>query len=84
MKKAYVKPEIAFFDFTLSTSIAAGCEVKTDLQSLDICGFKPPDDRWEGVIFVDRNTACTQTPAGSGYDTLCYHVPTEAYNLFNS
>lgn len=83
MKKAYVKPEIAFFDFTLSTSIAAGCEVKTDLQSLHSCGFKP-DPRWEGVIFVDEATHCNQTPAGSGYDTLCYHVPTEAYNLFNS
>lgn len=83
MKKAYVKPEIAFFDFTLSTSIAAGCEVKTDIQSLHICGFKP-DPRWDGVIFVDETTGCHQTPAGSGYDTLCYHIPTEDYNLFNS
>ena len=83
MKKAYVKPEIAFFDFTLSTSIAAGCEVKTDLQSLHICGFKP-DPRWDGVIFVDETTGCNQTSTNSGYDTLCYHIPTEAYNLFNS
>ena len=78
MKKAYAKPEIAFFDFTLSTSIAAGCEVKTDLQSQGICGYKP-EPRWPGVIFVDGTT-----PTESGPDTLCYHVPTEAYNLFNS
>lgn len=83
MKKAYVKPEIAFFDFTLSTSIAAGCEVKTDIQSPHICGFKP-DPRWDGVIFVDETTGCNQTSTNSGYDTLCYHIPTEAYNLFNS
>lgn len=83
MKKAYAKPEIAFFDFTLSTSIAAGCEVKTDLQSQGICGYKP-EPRWPGVIFVDGTTGCDQTPTESGLDTLCYHVPTEAYNLFNS
>ena len=83
MKKAYVKPEIAFFDFTLSTSIAAGCEEKTNLQSQGDCGFRP-DPRWPDVIFDAGITDCTQTPAGSGYDTLCYHVPTESYNLFNS
>lgn len=83
MKKAYVKPEVAFFDFTLSTNIAAGCEEKTNLPSIDACGWRP-DERWPGVIFTDASTGCTQTPAGSGYDALCYHVPTEAYNLFVS
>jgi hypothetical protein len=83
MKKAYVKPEVAFFDFTLNTSIAANCEEKTRLPQIDACGWKP-DARWEGTIFVDASTGCDQTPAGSGYDTLCYHVPTEAYNLFTS
>ena len=84
MKKAYSKPEVAFFDFTLSTNIAAGCEEKTHLPAIDSCGWKP-DPKWPGTIFTDPTDGiCTQTPAGTKYDALCYHVPTEAYNLFVS
>ena len=39
MKKTYVKPEIAFDDFTLSNTIAASCENYNNLPSLGQCGY---------------------------------------------
>lgn len=84
MKKEYAKPVIMFEDFTLNTSIASGCEAKTNLQARGSCGWIP-NDRWDkGAIFTDPSTGCDITPSQAGYDTLCYHVPNESYNLFNS
>ena len=84
MKREYAKPIIVFEDFTLTTSIASGCEVKTNLQAMGNCGWIP-SDRWnQGAIFMDSSTGCAITPSQTVYDTLCYHVPTESYNLFNS
>ena len=40
MRKAYVKPEIFYEDFSLSSSIAAGCELDTPLPSYEEnCGY---------------------------------------------
>lgn len=84
MKREYTKPIVVFEDFTLSTNIAGDCEVKTNLQNKDGCGWVP-HDRWTlGVIFASATTGCEITPSDAGYDTLCYHVPSESYNLFNS
>ena len=84
MKKEYVKPIVVFEDFTLNTNIAGSCEAKTNLQARGGCGWIP-DDRWTlGAIFTDASTGCEVTPSKAGYDTLCYHVPDESYNLFNS
>ena len=84
MKREYAKPIVVFENFTLSTNIASGCEVKTNLHSKGGCGWIP-SDRWTGgPIFTDASTNCQVTPANSDYDGLCYHVPTESYNLFNS
>lgn len=83
MKKEYVKPIVVFEDFTLNTNIAGSCEVKTNLHARGSCGWIP-NDRWtSGPIFTDASTGCAVTPSGT-YDTLCYHVPNEANNLFNS
>lgn len=82
MKKAYTAPEIMFEDFTISTNIAAGCEAKSDLQAGGRCGFK-----WgKKIIFVDETTGCSvEVVSGDGnYDGLCYHNPSEDYNVFNS
>lgn len=84
MKREYAKPIIVFEDFTLSTSIASDCEAKTNLQAKGSCGWIP-NDRWDrGPIFTDASTGCEITQSQAGYDTLCYHVPSESYNLFNS
>ena len=84
MKKEYVKPIVVFEDFTLNTNIAGSCEEKTNLPARGSCGWIP-DDRWIlGPIFTGASTGCAVTPSEAGYDTLCYHVPNESYNLFNS
>lgn len=82
MRKKYSKPEIAFESFTMSTSIAAGCEMKTSLPSSEeSCGYPIRG----GVVFVEGAACDTypQSPDGS-YDGFCYHVPADTNNLFNS
>lgn len=82
MKKTYSKPDILFESFSLSTSIAAGCEVKITTIAAKQCGMKFGDT----VVFTaDMGNVCsTKVVDGSLYDGLCYHVPTESNNLFNS
>ena len=84
MKKAYEKPEIVFENFSLSTNIAAGCEVKTNLPGNKTCGL----DFSGVIIFLDGMTGCTETVTNTGgdgsYNGICYHVPSGKNNLFNS
>lgn len=82
MKKAYEAPAILFEDFSLSTSISAGCE-KIINPLLYTCGVTYPGI---GVIFVEGNTGCVvkMKDTFKTADGYCYHVPTEDKNLFNS
>ena len=94
MKKTYTKPEISFESFLVSTNIAAGCEAQPNNQSnFDSCGivFAPY------VVFGSDLGGCT-TPSGNlspfpvapqsgtlvGKDMVCYHVPVDTNNIFNS
>ena len=87
MKKRYEKPQIVFEDFTLSTNIAGTCGNVIDLQSSGICAMWGTGDIF---IFVTGVQACEYTPTDMGYvdddvyDGICYHVPFETKNLFNS
>ena len=88
MRKAYSKPEIVFEDFTLSTGIAAGCEIVTN-QEMYKCTYQVGRGsntknvftsdfcEWsEGVIYEADGTP--------SYNGVCYHVPIESNNLFTS
>ncbi len=85
MKKVYSKPEIMFEDFTLSTSIAGGCDVQTNLPSQNQCGMD-----FSGLtVFMTGMTGCTdiavENVGGDGqWNEICYHVPTGDQNLFTS
>ena len=80
MKKIYSKPEIIFEDFSLSTSIAAGCELDTPLPSYEEnCGYPTRG----GIVFVE-GAQCTTHPQDGMHNGFCYHVPVETSNLFNS
>lgn len=81
MKKTYSKPEIMFESFTMSTNIAAGCEKIFGLYARGSCGIPTSTP---GVIIFNSGD-CTD-PGGdeATYNGLCYHVPTEGDNLFNS
>ena len=81
MKKTYSKPEIVFEDFSLSTSITAGCDLDTPAPSYEEnCGYPTKN----GVVFVEGIQACTYKPQGGVYNGFCYHVPADDANLFNS
>lgn len=78
MTEKYVKPQIIFEEFSLNTSIAAGCELKTPLaSSAENCGYPIRG----GVVFVNGADCTIEQDAYNGF---CYHVPTEQSNLFNS
>jgi hypothetical protein len=84
MKKTYKKPEIIFEDFSLSTSIAAGCEKKSGF-SMDVCAYYDPMLGFD--VFISGVATCVMTPpdaAGDVYNGLCYHVPSESNNVFQS
>ena len=85
MKKVYEKPMIVFENFSMSTNIAAGCEVQTNTPSENQCGVN-----MSGInVFLEGMTGCDDFPVtnvgGDGqYGNLCYHVPVGKDNLFNS
>lgn len=79
MKKTYEAPEILFESFSLSTSISAGCEFKNGLLTEGECGYQTRG----GVIFVEGVNGCKYTEPDTN-DSLCYHVPNEYANIFNS
>lgn len=90
MKKTYMKPEIMFEDFTLTTNIAAGCEVQdVNASTINSCGLD-----FSGVpVFIEGMTGCAggiEVPdpnnTGDGqdpYTSICYHNPSGT-NVFNS
>lgn len=79
MKKTYSKPEIVFEDFSLSTSITAGCEFTNGLHAQDSCGYQTRD----GVVFTTEIAGCVYKQPDTN-DSLCYHVPNDNANIFNS
>lgn len=79
MKKTYSKPEITFESFATSTSIAAGCEVINATHASGTCGFPTRN----GVIFVEGVTGCEYIQPDQ-FDGICYHVPINTSNVFNS
>lgn len=81
MKKIYEKPEIVFENFSLSTNIAAGCEVINDLPSVNVCGYIGDFD---DPVFTSTVTGCISKEVDSMNNTFCYHVPDGGPNLFNS
>lgn len=82
MRKAYSKPQIMFEDFTLSTNIAAGCEVKTNTPSQMQCAYG--EDDFGYPIFTTEVSACISQVEESENDRFCYHIPNQGNNLFNS
>ncbi len=70
MKKIYVKPEIKFESFELSTSIAASCKVEADSELKEAY-------RQELEAGFHSDSTCN-------IYIECYHVPDESTGLFAS
>lgn len=83
MKKMYSKPQIQFEDFSLSASIAAGCDVKTNLHTENVCGYIDPNDRDKNVVFTLEVSGCVFKQPDLT-DSICYHIPAVNNDLFNS
>lgn len=79
MKKTYSKPEIHFEDFSLTTSITAGCEYTNGMHAQGECGYETRD----GVVFLETVSGCKYHQPDTN-DSLCYHVPNVDNNIFNS
>lgn len=81
MKKIYTKPAVVFEDFALSTNIAS-CEAHANADR-GICGceFIPGLN-----LFTSLVAGCQlSTEDGSAdHDGLCYHNPSDLYNVFKS
>ncbi len=86
MKKVYVKPMIMFEDFTLTTNMAAGCEIKIEGQSNGNCGYYSAF--LDTPIFVTGVSGCTKKIEDGSVENvngkICYDVPISTNNLFNS
>lgn len=77
MKKQYVKPELYFENFELSTTVATGCSIivnQADTNcTIDIPGI--------GKIFI--TDPCMTTEVADN-DKICYHVLFDSNKLFSS
>lgn len=75
MKKSYVKPQLYFENFQLSTSIAAGCGFATNHAKGD-CNYIPN----VGTVF-SQNPTCLIVPDESG---VCYQISVDGQKVFTS
>lgn len=91
MKKPYAKPLFLFESFSLSTNIAGDCEIYTNTYSRGTCAYHTK----RGNVFISSIDQCKvkegQDPGinigsdgSASYYDICYHVPIETNNLFNS
>lgn len=81
MKKSYVKPQIAYESFQLSTSIAAGCALLSTNAAQYVCPVEDPESGF--MIFAETNALCDTTPVG-GNDSICYDIPVANWNVLSS
>lgn len=82
MKKRYIKPQIAYESFQLSTSIAASCALLGSQSAQYVCPVTDPDSGF--ILFTDDiSSPCDTAPVG-GNDSVCYDVPVANWNVFSS
>lgn len=83
MKKTYKKPVAIIENFTLNTSIAGDCGIKTYTPNSGTCGI---EQEGLGTVFMTGMAGCSfQVSVDDGsYNGFCYHVPIDDNKLFNS
>lgn len=87
MKKEYKKPQVIIESFVLNANLAANCMQTINLPSQFTCGIPAEDGSGLNIFSPDLDGSNCVIPGESGdamYDGLCYHVPTEGLQLFNS
>ncbi len=81
-KKAYVKPDVALVDFSLSSSIAANC--KFDPMHGNATDCKSALDADGTPFFSMEIFTCEIHIDVSGKVDICYDVPTDDARVFAS
>lgn len=84
MKKYYEAPVIQFEDFSMSTSIAANCEVIISNQSQGSCGVTGFGQPIFTSGFPDACKKKVEDGSKPELDNACYHIPSALNNIFNS
>lgn len=79
MKKRYEKPDIMFDNFAMSVSVAS-CEEKANFAR-GVCGVEMGPGSY---IFTGNVGSCNIIQNDMEFNGLCYHVPTDSNNVFNS
>lgn len=82
MKKVYAKPEIVFESFSMSTNIAGGCDTIINNHSYGNCAYVLRTG--EMVFVAEYPDVCKTVEADGDWNGICYHVPVDTQNLFNS
>ncbi len=81
MKKTYVKPELYFESFELSSNIAAGCSPTAIVNHAEnTCPYVVEN---VFAVFQNETSGCKYTPDQVG-NKVCYGVPTDDKRLFSS
>lgn len=80
MKKPYSKPTVAFQNMFLASGVSMGCSYSSN-HAFDSCVTEIPG--WGGeTIFNDTTGECTYgVEMGAA---LCYDIPQESSNIFES
>ncbi len=79
MKKRYEKPDIMFDNFTMSESVAR-CEEKANFAR-GVCAVETGPFTY---MFTDEVNSCNFKQKDLEFNSLCYHVPMDSNNVFNS
>ena len=79
MKKRYEKPDIMFDNFTMSESVAR-CEEKANFAR-GVCSLEMGPGYF---MFTDDVNSCNFKQKDLEFNGLCYHVPMDSNNVFNS
>lgn len=80
MKKTYIKPQIAYESFQLSTSIATGCALLGSVSAQYVCPVTDPE--LELTYFAESTALCDVVPA-NGMNP-CYDTSAENWMVFSS
>lgn len=83
MKKTYTKPDIMFDSFSMCTSIASTCEVEAAFQQ-NVCGVQMGENQTLFVTGLDSVCSWLVEDGSAEFNFLCYHVPSDNYNVFGS
>ncbi len=80
MKKKYIKPDVVFESFELTSAVAADCSVIGSPSAAYVC---PVVDDELGITIFTSTSGCQYSAPGVN-DRVCYDVPFAGLTVFES